>query len=390
MVRAYRFALFGLIAIGVAACARSGPPAPVYVGAGGAPAARSQQAAGEAIAPGSTYIVRPGDTLYTIARRSGVPTRAIIDANRLQPPYALDGGTRIAIPAVQTYEVRAGDTVSQIASRFGVPMRELVRANSIEPPYVIRVGQKLVLPETNRAVVAANAPPPAVVAANQPAARIAGPAGPSAPRTAVESGPLPAPAAPQAAAQSAAPHVEPQASAPAASAASATPPQAQPPSAAPAQVASLPVEPANPPATPPSSEAGVRAAEGRMQWPVRGVVVSDFGPKAGGLQNDGINIAAPRGTAFRAADSGVVIYAGNELRGFGNLLLVRHDGGVVTAYAHADELTVQRGDQVRRGQTIGRVGSTGNVTSPQLHFEVRRGNRAVNPMEYLGAQSAAN
>ena len=127
-----------------------------------------------------------------------------------------------------------------------------------------------------------------------------------------------------------------------------------------------------------------------MWWPVRGVVVSEFGPKPGGLENDGINIAAPRGTPFRAADNGVVIYAGNELRGFGNLLLVRHESGMVTAYAHADETLVQRGDQVRRGQTIGRVGSTGNVTTPQLHFEVRRGTRAVNPSEYLGAISAAN
>ena len=134
----------------------------------------------------------------------------------------------------------------------------------------------------------------------------------------------------------------------------------------------------------------MRAVAGRMLWPVRGVVVSDYGPKPGGLQNDGINIAAPRGTAFRAAESGVVIYAGNELRGFGNLLLLRHEGGYVTAYAHADELAVRRGDQVRKGQTIGRVGSSGNVTGPQLHFEVRRGTQAVNPIEYLGSQASAS
>lgn len=367
MRRAVRFALFGLIAIGVAACARSGPPAPVFTGSAShvSPAANAGKS-NAPIAPGSIYSVRSGDTLYTIARRSGVPTRAIIDSNRLSPPYTLEVGTRLSIPAVQTYEVKSGDTVSQIALRFGVPMRELVRANAIEPPYVIRIGQRLVLPESG--------PPPSVVAVNQPPARL-----PSAPRSTVEAAPLPPPAATST-------HVsKPPDAAPGLATQVPLPAVAEPPK----QEASVPVAPSNPAATPPSSDTPQRSGDGRMQWPVRGVIVSEFGPKAGGLQNDGINIAAPRGTAFRAADNGVVIYAGNELRGFGNLLLIRHESGVVSAYAHADELAVQRGDQVRRGQTIGRVGSTGNVTSPQLHFEVRKGTRAVNPMDFLGAQTSA-
>jgi murein DD-endopeptidase MepM/ murein hydrolase activator NlpD len=118
-------------------------------------------------------------------------------------------------------------------------------------------------------------------------------------------------------------------------------------------------------------------------------VVSDFGSKPGGLQNDGINIAAPRGTAIRAAEAGVVVYAGNELRGFGNLLLVKHRDGWVTAYAHAEELLVRRGEQVKRGQVIAKVGATGNVSSPQLHFEVRKGSRPLNPRDYLGPQTAS-
>ncbi len=371
MRRAVRFAQIGLIAIGLAACARSGPPAPVYVGSSGQPAQGKSSAvvALSAISPGSTYVVRPGDTLYTIARRSGVPTRAIIDVNRLAPPYTLENGTRLSIPSVQTYEVKSGDTVSQIALRFGVPMRELVRANAIEPPYVIRIGQKLILPETVQ--------PPAVVAANQPPARIA-----SAPRSSVESTALPAPGQAPKPAETNTP-------APTVQLPSQPVPSATPEPARQEASTGTPLPPANPPATPPASDVTPRIGEGRMQWPVRGVIVSDFGPKAGGLQNDGINIAAPRGTAFRAAENGTVIYAGNELRGFGNLLLIRHEGGVVTAYAHADEIAVQRGDQVRRGQTLGRVGSTGNVTSPQLHFEVRRGNRAVNPMDFLGTQTSA-
>jgi murein DD-endopeptidase MepM/ murein hydrolase activator NlpD len=124
-------------------------------------------------------------------------------------------------------------------------------------------------------------------------------------------------------------------------------------------------------------------------WPVRGRVVSDYGPKGGGLHNDGINIAAAQGTPIRAAESGVVVYAGNELRGFGNLILLQHADGWMTTYAHADEIVVQRGEQVRRGQVIGKVGATGNVTSPQVHFEIRRGSRAVNPHEHLASETAS-
>lgn len=108
------------------------------------------------------------------------------------------------------------------------------------------------------------------------------------------------------------------------------------------------------------------------------------------MHNDGINIAASRGAPIRAAENGVVVYAGNELRGFGNLLLLRHADGWMTAYAHADEILVARGDQVKRGEVIGRVGSTGNVASPQIHFEIRRGSRAVNPRDHLAAETASS
>jgi murein DD-endopeptidase MepM/ murein hydrolase activator NlpD len=120
-----------------------------------------------------------------------------------------------------------------------------------------------------------------------------------------------------------------------------------------------------------------------FMWPLRGKVISNFGPKTKGLHNDGINIAAPRGAPVRAAEGGVVAYAGNELRGFGNLLLLKHKNGWVTAYAHNDKLLVNRGDTVGKGQIIARVGSTGAVASPQLHFEIRRGKRAIDPKKHL-------
>ena len=121
----------------------------------------------------------------------------------------------------------------------------------------------------------------------------------------------------------------------------------------------------------------------QFRWPVRGRVISGFGPMTNGQQNDGVNLSVPEGTSVRAAEDGTVAYAGNELKGYGNLLLVRHNNGYVTAYAHTSELMVKRGDAVRRGQIIAKSGATGTVTSPQLHFEIRKGSVPVDPMTYL-------
>ena len=120
-----------------------------------------------------------------------------------------------------------------------------------------------------------------------------------------------------------------------------------------------------------------------FRWPVRGRVIAGFGPKPNGQQNDGINVAVPEGTPIKAAEDGVVAYAGNELKGYGNLVLVRHSNGYVTAYAHASEILVKRGDPVKRGQMIAKAGQTGNVAAPQLHFEIRKGSTPVDPMPFL-------
>ena len=130
-------------------------------------------------------------------------------------------------------------------------------------------------------------------------------------------------------------------------------------------------------ARPQAARAPSRA--GRFVRPLQGNVISSFGPKAGGLHNDGINIASPAGTPVKAAENGVVVYAGNELRGYGNLLLVRHSDGWVSAYAHTARFHVKQGQRVKQGQVIADVGQTGNVKRPQLHFELRKGTRAVNP-----------
>src|SRR6516225_7636510 len=137
-----------------------------------------------------------------------------------------------------------------------------------------------------------------------------------------------------------------------------------------------------------SSQEAVKTAEPAgslpgFRWPVRGRVIAAFGPKPNGVQNDGINLAVPEGTPIKAAEDGVVAYAGSELKGYGNLVLVRHPNGFVTAYAHASDILVKRGETVKRGQVIAHAGQTGSVTSPQLHFEIRKGATPVDPSQYL-------
>ncbi|MGH6923598.1 MAG: murein hydrolase activator EnvC family protein, partial [Propylenella sp.] len=120
-----------------------------------------------------------------------------------------------------------------------------------------------------------------------------------------------------------------------------------------------------------------------FRWPVRGRVISGFGKKPNGERNDGINLAVPEGTAVKAAEDGTVIYAGSELKSYGNLVLIRHTGGWVSAYAHNSELKVKRGEDVRRGQVIAASGMSGGVTTPQVHFELRKDAAPVDPLKHL-------
>jgi murein DD-endopeptidase MepM/ murein hydrolase activator NlpD len=143
--------------------------------------------------------------------------------------------------------------------------------------------------------------------------------------------------------------------------------------------------------TPPEQKVAVvvpssvgEAANGvKLRWPTSGKIIAGFGGRPDGTHNDGINLQVPLGTEVHAAESGVVAYAGGELKGYGNLVLLRHDNGWVTAYAHNDELLVKRGDKIKRGQVIAKAGKTGSVDQPQVHFELRQGSRPVDPMPYL-------
>ena len=255
--------------------------------------------------------------------------------------------------------VRRGDTLYALSRKHGVPVRSLISANGLRAPYALAVGQKLSLPSARTHTVSRGETgysisrrygvtvsslmrvngirPPYRLAVGQKLKLPGGAA--STPRTQT-------------------------ASAPAAT-------RSQPTSG---RTVALP--------TPPP-----RAGSG-FAWPVTGKIASRFGPREGGMHNDGINILAKEGTPVKAAESGVVVYASNALEGYGNLLLLKHSGGWITAYAHNERLLVRPGQKIQRGQVVARVGSTGGVRVPQLHFEIRKGRRALDPLRHLGTTTS--
>jgi murein DD-endopeptidase MepM/ murein hydrolase activator NlpD len=380
-----RFAVAALLAL-LAGCNFSGrpegespkPSAPAAVEA--APAAGGQGA--------GAYSAFPGDTVYGVAQRFGVPVRTLIETNGLKPPYRLVAGQRLQVPVREEHVVQAGDTLLAISRIYGVDQSSLASVNNLKPPYALKPGQRLTLPGRIDANLAAVPP-------EQQASSVAVSNASTGGSMSVEELPAPTgqqqPLKEQQPAQSArVPSTPDNAMAPSTLENATLPPapdtvptspqkpapQTTAPKQADTEVAALPPQPEAIPAP--------RGGE-RFLWPVKGKIISGFGPKKGGLNNDGINIAAPAGTDVVAADNGVVAYAGNELRGFGNLLLIRHADGWVTAYAHNEKLLVKRGDKVKRGQAIARIGSTGNVAASQLHFEIRKGTDPVDPVKYLGS-----
>jgi murein DD-endopeptidase MepM/ murein hydrolase activator NlpD len=316
---------------------------------------------------GTTMSAAPGDTVGLLATRYGVPSAALAQVNGLAPNATLQPGQRIVIPRYQSsaqgpsaprptataqatsgeHIIAPGETLMKLSRLYGKSLSEIAAANNIAPNTMVKVGDRIVIPGVRTAA----RPAPAAVAATPAPQRVAAtaPPGQAAPRA-------PAPAA----------------------AAWPNPKVASADSTTAIRMVAPATEKVKDDPEPEAAPGGPG-----FRWPVRGRVIAGFGPKPAGQQNDGINLAVPEGTPVKASDDGVVAYAGNELKGYGNLVLVRHSNGYVTAYAHASELMVKRGDTVKRGQVIAKSGQTGNVTSPQLHFEVRKGASPVDPMQFL-------
>ena len=328
---------------------------------------RSVAAARPSAQNGSTIIVGTSDTLDSLAKRHNVSAAAILQANGYKGPRVLSPGQQLIIPkqtAVagaapslapaaskpvaaaaapsSVHIVNRGDTLMSIARRNSVPVGELARANNLDQTAKLSLGMKLTVPGSKSVAAVPPAQPAIVVAAPaQPVATVA----PPATKLASAGGP---------------------------------PQSARLASATTNVVEEKPVVEA---ASIKSSEA--TGALPTFRWPVRGKVITTYGSKTNGKSNDGINLAVPEGTPVKAAEDGVVAYSGNELKGYGNLVLVRHSNGYVTAYAHASELLVKRGDTIKRGQTIAKSGQSGEVGSPQLHFEIRKGSSPVDPLQFL-------
>jgi murein DD-endopeptidase MepM/ murein hydrolase activator NlpD len=258
----------------------------------------------------------------------------------------------------QRIVVEHGQSLSGVAHAYHTTERAIIAANHLTPPFKIEAGQHLLIPGTaappRQAPSLAASPTPPLAQTRPP------------PEIIPLDGPAPATSNP-----------------PPPATASLTPPSET------AAVQRPPPEPSGAEEARRETVAAAPPHGGRFPWPVRGHVLAGYGVSSSGSHNDGINIAAPRGTPVAAVDAGTVAYAGNELRGYGNLVLIKHASGWITAYAHCEELLVKRGDNVSRGQAIAKVGATGGVSEPQLHFELRRGKHAVDPREFLAPAPSA-
>lgn len=292
------------------------------------------------------HTLKSGDTLWGVANAYHVDLRDLLDLNRLRAPYAIHTGDRLKIPAPLNYTVHKGDTLYRVSRMFDATTTELAQLNKLRPPYVLKAGDIIRLP-SKHAITA-----PTIKTAPAQLASTASPYVPqkmdkiqreSLPPAMVENKKL-----------------------------SPTPSQQIPKKVEEAtEVAEV---------TPPQPQK--ISGKGFLK-PVSGKIISSYGTKADGLHNDGINIKATRGDPVRASENGVVVYSGSQIEGYGNMLLVRHTNGYMTAYAHMDKSLVKKGDVVKRGQVIGTVGTTGHVDTPQLHFEIRKGKDAIDPGLYM-------
>lgn len=340
LARTRRLIPLGLIALMIQACSsysdKSWPDGYAHIGGNGINA------------PGQ-HMVLPGDTLSEIAERYGVRTRDLVRLNGLLSPDKIYAGQvlRVPSPAARVHVVAHGEYLSGIAERYHVSTTQLAAANGLRDPSHIMAGQRLTIPGDS-----AGASPSRPASATPPA----------------RSKPTPTPVVPAV------------------------------PKPRDVQLAS--VEPSHTPAPAQparkavSAEAAHRGAHGTppartgrdFLWPANGKVVAAFGQADNGRINHGINIAAPKGAPVRAAENGIVAYADDEVKGYGQMILIRHADDYITAYAHNAQLLVEVGDTVKRGDIIARVGTSGSVKDPQLHFELRRERKPLDPIAYLGAR----
>jgi murein DD-endopeptidase MepM/ murein hydrolase activator NlpD len=284
-------------------------------------------------AGGQTITVSKLETLFAISRRTGVSVRDIAAANNLQEPYAMSPGRVLKVPAVRYYVVSPGETALAISRQTGVAVTQLASLNNLDETRSVKLGQRLrlpldvIFPKTDEDRMADEKP--VISMASKP--------------------------------------MEPK--------------QEKPAPDAKTEVATTETQSDR------AEDEKPKYNRPRFSWPLEGRIISGFGSKPNGQFNDGINIASRAGQTVVAAADGEVVYADSKLKGFGNLLLIRHSNGWLTAYAHAETLLVRKGMKVSRGEAIARAGASGAVKTPQLHFEVRYNRKPQDPTRTLPDRS---
>ncbi len=356
--------------------------------------------------------VQKGDTLYSIARRYDVNVRDLITVNGIKPPFKIYPGQGIRLPEKRLHIVRKFETVETIARDRHISQNELVRVNGLKPPYKLFENQRLKLPSPysdnvrigsiqnpkqsrlktqNQAFVAQNSSP--VPAQTKPVSQKGQP-GQKVFKAGDESwksefvAPEPKPAARDLVTQKSSEPLLPGPETSPLVAESPEKPQRDTYKVATSVIAPVaPIKPLKWGSGSASSQtsASNQVATGPIQfkWPIRGKLLSQYGSLQNGLKNDGVNIKAKSGAAVRASETGTVVYSGNALKGYGNLVLMKHRKGYITTYAHLKSAKIRKGQVVKRGQILGYIGSTGNVKSPQLHFEIRKKRQTLDPIKFL-------
>ena len=316
-------------------------------------------------------IVQQGETLYSLAKKNGVPLRDLIDTNNLEPPYALKAGSAIKIPFPNYHESREGETLYSISRMYDMKVNDVIALNNLKFPYPIYPGDKIKIVKDKNKKSEKNPQ----LASDSKAKK--------------ENNIKPSE-------EKAKEIVEKKNSK-----------EIEKYGFKPSEVRALELAKKNDSSrtaqniiNPSKNEIvetklsinkpidkdsikKIANKTNRFSWPVRGEVISKFGPKSAGLYNDGINIKAKDGQAVSSSEDGIVAYVGSELKGYGNLVIVKHSGGWISAYAHLKNSAVAIGQKISKGQKIGNVGNSGKVKFPQLYFGLRKGRDAVNPENYL-------
>lgn len=278
------------------------------------------------VPPDGIVPVESGDTIYTMANRYGVTPRKIILGNQLKPPYLLDGLSTVKLPKPRNHRVKPGDTLDTLSERYAVTRHELIRLNQLKSPYKLRPGTSLAIP---RSMDYSMLDLPGI----NPSSKIK-----VVPGTALSTN-------------------------------TPSPPTSSEPATTPSSD-QVPVKP-------------IATGSLAFGWPASGQVIQSYGLVSSGVKNDGINIAGNFGDPISSSYDGTVAFVGKDLKSFGNMILIKHDNGWITAYAHLSDIRVSEGQFIGKGDVIGSMGQSGKVSQPQLHFQIRKSRQPVDPLQYM-------